>query len=61
MRRVPRPVGSAGFLIFLGLLLAGLVRFDEVDLHWVFMIPAVGAIGLGAVVLVLYLSGCWRH
>lgn len=60
MRKVPRPVGYAGSLIFPGLLLAVLVRSDELDLHRVFLLPAVGAIILGAVVLVLYSLG-WRR
>ena len=60
MRKIPRPVGYAGSLIFLGLLLAVLVRSDEVDLHRVLLLPAVGAIILGAGVLVFYSLG-WRR
>ena len=61
MRRVPPTVGAAGSLIVLGLVLFGLVRSEEVGLHWWYLFPAYGAMALGAFVLILYWMGCWRR
>ncbi len=61
MRRVLPHVSAAGSLIFLGFLVFGLVRSDVVDMHWLFLFPAVGAIVLGIFVLVLHWLGWWRR
>ena len=61
MRKVPRPVGAAGSLITLGIVLFGLVRYEEADLHWLFLFPAMGAIVLGGFILIRYYLFGWRH
>ena len=61
MRKVPLPVSAAGSLIILGIVLFGLVRYEEADLHWLFLFPATGAIVLGGFVLFGYYLFGWRR